>query len=76
MGYYRGIGSTMAREGLALAVYFSFYQKIQSLVPNANQYVLSLVVGGFAGLASWWITYPLDLIKTNIQVDLKTTFRY
>lgn len=45
-------------------------------MPNTNQYVISLVVGGFAGLASWWLTYPLDLIKTKIQVDLKTTIMY
>ena len=49
-----------------MAVYFSFYHKIQNLLPNANHYFLSLIVGGFSGLASWWLTYPLDLIKTNI----------
>ena len=59
-----------------MAVYFSFYEKMQKMFPNTNKYFLSLIIGGFAGLSSWWFTYPLDLIKTKIQIDLKTTFKY
>ena len=59
-----------------MSVYFSFYQKILEILPNFNKHFLSLTVGGFAGLASWFITYPLDLIKTKIQIDLKTNLKY
>jgi hypothetical protein len=56
----------MVRESIALSVYFSFYEKVKALVPQLDQNVVALFVGGFAGSSSWFLTYPLDVVKTQL----------
>ena len=59
-----------AREGLFLASYFTGYEHLkgmgEQLLPAPIVVPLS---GGIAGAASWFITFPLDLIKGNIQAQ-------
>jgi hypothetical protein len=49
---------------------------VKEKLPQLDQNMVVLVVGGFAGSSSWFFTYPLDVIKTKIQVDFKTNFLY
>jgi hypothetical protein len=52
------------------AFYFSAYEFAHhELGFNA------FVAGGFAGLNSWFWSYPADVIKTRKQVDLTRTFQ-
>lgn len=56
----------------ANGIYFTLYQK------NSDTFGSSLIAiicnGGLAGMSSWFFTYPLDIIKTQHQVDLKSTY--
>lgn len=53
-----GMGATLGREALATSVYMGVYFN------NYEEYG-ALVAGGAAGLLSWTISYPLDVIKTR-----------
>ena len=54
----KGFGMTLARESLALSVYFSTYHWMRRDWG-------SLVSGGAAGLANWTLSFPLDTIRTR-----------
>lgn len=62
-----GMGATMARESFAtsfyMGIYFNYYERYGPFA-----------VGGFAGLMSWVLTYPLDVIKTRQMNNTKLTF--
>lgn len=58
----RGVFLTMFREGIASSIYFSTYYSLES-----NQIPI-LISGGLAGSLSWFLTYPIDTIKTRYQI--------
>jgi len=64
----RGIIYSMARESTAMAAYFGIYHHIDD-----NYSVHPALNGAFTGIASWVITYPIDVIKTRIQADYSMT---
>lgn len=82
-GFYIGFPLHMMRDTLGTALYFGFYDTIRSLVsrhstrqPNGSTQflgmpgpVVSFLSGSAAGIASWLIVYPVDLIKTKVQRD-------
>ena len=35
------------------------------MFPNTNKSFLAIMNGGFVGIASWALTYPIDTIKTR-----------
>ena len=47
------------REILASGVYFSVFHKLKTYIDS------SLICGGLTGIASWTITYPLDVIASR-----------
>lgn len=53
-----GFGATFARESISNSFYMGVYF-------NMEERYGPLVSGGFAGLASWTMTYPIDVIKTR-----------
>ena len=86
-GLYKGGGVTTLREAPAFGAYFASYRiftdyfsenvfvddvttrgVMKTTVPNWAV----LVGGGFAGCVSWLMTYPLDVIKSNIQIEVGT----
>ena len=54
----KGLPMTLARETVALSVYFESYFR-------AREHVSSVWAGGFAGLCNWTMSYPLDVLRTR-----------
>ena len=57
-----GMTPTILRETLAVPIYFNSYYKLNEKLNN------SFVSGGVAGALSWLIPYPIDTIKSRMQV--------
>nr|XP_023028387.1 mitochondrial basic amino acids transporter-like [Leptinotarsa decemlineata] len=76
-GVFKGLGLTIGREVPSYSAYFFTYEL---LTRSDNDEPVStgrmLMAGGFAGVASWLITYPVDLIKSRMQVDGITSKQY
>lgn len=68
---YGGLKYTIMRESIGNAFYFSVYHYCH----NYLQYN-SFISGGFAGLNSWFWSYPLDVIKTKKQLNLSLSFKH
>ena len=68
---FRGLGATLLREVPAYGFYFVSYESVkaaligQATVPAA---LIPLIGGAVAGAMAWIPVYPIDVIKTNIQV--------
>lgn len=71
-GVFRGFGVTILRDAPAFGVYFAGYeyltQKITDAKGNVNTLSL-LLAGGLAGVISWIVIYPIDVVKSRLQVD-------
>lgn len=71
-GIYRGLGCTILRDAPAFGVYFAGYEFLTEKVTDSkgNVNTLSLLsVGGLAGVMSWVVIYPLDVMKSRLQAD-------
>ncbi|SPO19909.1 related to carnitine/acylcarnitine translocase [Ustilago trichophora] len=82
-GFYMGFPLHMLRDTLGTALYFGFYDSIRKLVSRHSKNdsrsgpsfygipgpVVSFLSGSCAGILSWLIVYPVDLIKTKVQRD-------
>ena len=55
----RGIYASYTREIMAMATYFGTYNYCRKKEYHP------LISGGFAGLANWTLTYPIDVIKSR-----------
>lgn len=80
---FRGIGVTLLREVPSYGLYFLAYEFTKSALlgllvavpgslPHSTLALLEqcvpLVGGAAAGVASWVPVYPIDVVKTNVQV--------
>lgn len=76
-GLYRGTTITLLRETQAYGVWFLAYEAVIETIRSARGYALRndiptselLISGAAAGNALWLSSYPLDVIKSNIQSD-------
>ena len=69
---FRGLGATILREMPACTLYFVTYDlsKAALLASGALSRTASLLLAGaFAGAMSWVPVYPIDVVKTQIQVS-------
>ena len=66
-----GMSATIMRETLSVPIYFNTYYKVNKEINN------SFLSGGIAGALSWLIAYPIDTIKTRMQVgyNLKNSIK-
>lgn len=60
------------REVIFLSTYFTVYQHVKYHVAGQDTKIISQSLaiplsGGLAGAIGWLVSFPLDLIKTNIQ---------
>ncbi|XP_065832545.1 mitochondrial basic amino acids transporter-like isoform X2 [Oscarella lobularis] len=80
-GVYVGLVACLARDVPGFAIYFSSYHFLcNALTPVGERTeTLStprlLLSGGLAGMASWTLFYPFDVIKSRLQAQEKGPIR-
>lgn len=67
-GVFRGLGITAARDVPGFSSYFLFYELMTRSTPHPSA-VHTLMAGGMAGTLSWVVTFPIDIIKSQLQAD-------
>jgi len=79
-GMYRGSVVSIVRDIPGNAVYFSVYESLKKFftpkgekLPPIYYLILS---GGSAGIAYWSAIYPIDTIRTRIQIQRPVNGRY
>jgi solute carrier family 25 (mitochondrial carnitine/acylcarnitine transporter), member 20/29 len=71
-GIMRGLSMTLARDIPSFAAYFPAWQFfVSNFSPTGKEadmpIYLSLIGGGFTGIAAWTVSYPFDVIKSRYQ---------
>eukprot|EP01035_Chromulina_nebulosa_P017283 gene17283-22819_t len=73
MGLYKGFTITVMREVPSLGIYFLVYKYSREYMRPSGvsepSTLATLFAGGLAGSASWGLIYPIDVIKSNIQIS-------
>ncbi|XP_037959327.1 mitochondrial basic amino acids transporter isoform X2 [Teleopsis dalmanni] len=67
-GTFKGLPVTTLRDVPGFAGYFVSYEYLMGLPSSPNAFHC-LLAGGFAGMFSWLVCYPIDVVKTCIQAD-------
>jgi hypothetical protein len=66
---YRGHSVNTSRECLFLGTYFMTYEHLRYTMASILPLSIAIPVsGGLAGSVGWFVSFPLDSIKANIQV--------
>ncbi|KAK7105094.1 solute carrier family 25 member 45-like [Littorina saxatilis] len=77
-GIFRGFWVQLARDSPANAVYMSFYEVVayeaSQVVPSVPSPLVNFVSGGLAGVVSWLVIMPLDVIKSRMQADTRQKY--
>lgn len=70
-GVMMGYNATLLRNAPSFGIYFSSYQYTYDSLQkyNINENIKYFLSGGLAGLYSWSLLYPFEVVKTRIQVD-------
>ncbi len=76
-GLYKGFLITIAREIPGFGAYFACYDYLcnKSMVIFKNEHrdtihpVTLCTCGGISGIAAWIVSYPVDVVKSRLQVD-------
>lgn len=74
MGLYRGLTSTMAREMFGNCFFFGGYEGARQLLTPPGKSkdeigaVRTMVAGAAGGLVFWLVVFPVDAVKSRIQV--------
>lgn len=71
-GLFRGLSSTVLRDAPAFGVYFASYEYMVRTVSEQSGTATNLglmLAGGLAGVFSWIVSYPCDVVKSRLQVD-------
>lgn len=70
-GLYLGHGVNVSREIVFLATYFSIYEHGKSLISSLLPSSLAVpLAGGISGGIGWFVSFPLDCVKSHIQSNL------
>jgi solute carrier family 25 carnitine/acylcarnitine transporter 20/29 len=79
-GFFRGYESTFYRDTPAFGAYFlSYSMMMERLEQPLGSVMAAFISGGAAGAVSWGIIYPMDIVKSKIQmssfdVPVKSTY--
>ena len=70
----KGMVSTLYRETLSFATYFTTYDYLRQKIAGKNSVddlgLLKLMfAGAITGIPTWLVSYPFDVVKSRIQVD-------
>ena len=73
-GVMRGVSMTLARDIPSFAAYFPAWQFfVVNCSPTGKEadmpMYMSLLAGGFTGIAAWTVSYPFDVIKSRYQAS-------
>jgi len=77
-GLFKGLTLTLIREFPAFGAYFATYDFVCSSVVkykgNGTTFddlspIVLCIGGGISGMVAWVISYPVDVVKSRIQVD-------
>lgn len=71
-GLYVGLSATCFREVPSFGIYFSVYATMVEFLTPVGQSLSTpsiLLAGGLAGSTSWASVYPVDVVKTYMQVN-------
>jgi len=74
-GMGRGLGITVSRELISCGFYFSTYEWMIQWFRGPHKRIDELtpfhmiLAGGVSGMLSWGINYPVDVVKSRIQID-------
>ncbi|XP_046962746.1 mitochondrial basic amino acids transporter-like [Vanessa cardui] len=64
---FRGLSITIGRDSLSFAIYFTSYE---AMTRGHQSAMKVFTAGGLAGVLSWVILYPVDVVKSRIQGDV------
>ena len=70
-GFYQGGIITMIRDAPSYGIYFLVYEGTKRMLdvqPTDGAWKL-LLAGGMAGTVSWGSIYPIDVVKTRLQMQ-------
>ncbi|OZJ02992.1 hypothetical protein BZG36_03134 [Bifiguratus adelaidae] len=74
-GFYRGSWVTLLRDAPSYGIYFMVYEAFKDFLKadGTSSYLIDsaklLTAGGMAGVIGWVSIYPLDVIKSRLQVQ-------
>ncbi|EGG24886.1 mitochondrial substrate carrier family protein [Cavenderia fasciculata] len=90
--FWRGIGPTIVANGLAWGLYMQFYERFKTGLKDSNllnissqsqssstlssQFHINFVAGVAAGVTQVFITNPIFMIKTRMQLQVPGSDRY
>lgn len=82
LSLYKGITATLLRDVPGWGIYFYSYEVLKQWAaifnkrystsyrhPQSAEVFTKILAGGIAGCLSWLVSYPMDIIKTHIQVN-------
>ncbi|KAK4520844.1 Septin spn4 [Mucor velutinosus] len=72
-GFYQGGVITMIRDAPSYGIYFWAYESMKRVLqvnPGGDAWKL-LLAGGVAGTVSWASIYPIDVVKSRLQMQHK-----
>jgi hypothetical protein len=70
-GFYNGHLSTVVKEGFGTAVYFSTYEYLKRILGNDVPIWKMALAGSVSGICYWTSIFPIDTIKSNVQITQK-----
>lgn len=75
-GIFRGFGSTILRDMPGFGAYFASYEYLTRREGPVSTGTM-LLAGGIAGVISWVVVYPIDVLKSRLQADgMNGSFKY
>jgi solute carrier family 25 carnitine/acylcarnitine transporter 20/29 len=79
-GVMRGLSMTLARDIPSFAAYFPAWQFfVVNISPTGKEadmpMYMSLLGGGFTGIAAWTVSYPFDVIKSRYQASREHVYK-
>ena len=63
----RGMSVNFVRESVFLSVYFTSYEVLRERLKDQQHAVAAAAAGGCSGALAWFVSYPLDTLKTCVQ---------
>ncbi|KAG8237122.1 hypothetical protein J437_LFUL008174 [Ladona fulva] len=77
---YKGTCATLLRDIPGNGVYFMTYELLQGLLKQADQempqtrLLRTIMAGGTAGICSWLVAMPFDVLKSRLQTSSDGTY--